>query len=104
MKPARTLIYRQDEALAALAQPRTSERRYRKYRASVLRRYRQSAARLGYTPDQIEAQVRDLLDMHALNEIEQSEFDRALVQFQHEHATREALRVPDSVIEEAFRV
>lgn len=64
-----TLIQRQDAALAELAEPRTSERRKARHVSRVLWRYRKRAAKLGYTSEQIDQQVRDVLDMHRLNEL-----------------------------------
>jgi hypothetical protein len=45
---------------------RTSERRTRKMHASVLHAYRLAAAKKGYTPEQIDQQVRDIRDMVTL--------------------------------------
>lgn len=61
-----TLIQRQDAALAAMHEPRSSERRKARHNARVLGHYRKHAAKLGYSQEQIDAQVRDLRDMYQL--------------------------------------
>jgi len=61
-----TLIQRQDEAIQLMSQPRSSEKRAAKHRSAVLRQYRKHAAKLGYTPEQVDQQVRDVRDMYNL--------------------------------------
>jgi hypothetical protein len=61
-----TLIQRQDEAIKRMLEPRSSERRAEKNRHAALRQYRKHAERMGYTLDQINAQIRDLVDMWRL--------------------------------------
>ena len=61
-----TLVERQDDALAQMSQPRSSESRAAKHRSAVLRQYRLRAAKMGYTKEQIDQQIRDLWDMHNL--------------------------------------
>ena len=61
-----TLTQIQERALLAMLEPRSSERRAEKMRGAVLRQYRKSARRLGYTQEQVEMQVCDLRDMYRL--------------------------------------
>ena len=63
---AQTLIQLQEAAIAAMQEPRSSEKRARKHRAAVLRAYRAKAAKIGYTTEQIEQQVTDIRDMYML--------------------------------------
>jgi len=63
-----SLITLQDEALAQMAEPRTSDRRQIKHICAVLKKYRNKVLALGFTEEQINAQVRDIRDMHKLQE------------------------------------
>ena len=57
----------QENTLARMLEPRTSERREHKNVVAAVRVYCAKSARLGYTPKQIELQVRDLRDMFVLH-------------------------------------
>jgi hypothetical protein len=70
-----TLISRQSAAVEACLETRTSERRTLRMRVRVLCHYRTHAAKLGYTPEQIEQQVRDIRDMVELERIADDELD-----------------------------
>lgn len=61
-----SLIQRQEAAIAAMQEPRTSEKRAVKHRNAVLRAYRRNAIKLGYTLEQAHQQVIDVLDMYRL--------------------------------------
>lgn len=64
----KTLIQLQDQALQRMQEPRTSERREARNRSRALLHYAREAAKLGYTKEQINLQVRDLWDMYRLQE------------------------------------
>jgi len=63
------LIQMQDQAIAEMQAPRTSEKRAWKHRRAVLRAYESKAIKLGYTAEQANQQRRDILDMYNLQVI-----------------------------------
>ncbi len=62
-----TLLERQEEALRAMLEPRSSERRAAKHRLAVAKAYIRTAVKLGYTVEQARQQVRDVSDMYWLS-------------------------------------
>ena len=61
-----SLIQLQEKALRRMHEPRSSESRAARNRAASLRQYRKSVERLGFSAMQIQAQMRDILDVWKL--------------------------------------
>jgi hypothetical protein len=60
------LITLQEACIARMLEPRTSENRAQRNRSRAALRYRREVAKLGYTQEQIDTQVRDIFDMWRL--------------------------------------
>lgn len=58
----------QDACLKRMLEVRTSERREFRNRMAAIREYRTKAIALGYSPEQVIVQVRDLWDMFRLQQ------------------------------------
>ena len=61
-----TLIQRQEAAIAAMLEPRTSVKRAVKLQRAVLRKFRAQSLKQGYTEQEAAQQARDVRDVFLL--------------------------------------
>jgi len=61
-----SLIQRQEAAIKAMQEPRTSEKRAQKHRRAVVRAYIRDAIMTGYTTQEAAQQAVDIWDMYRL--------------------------------------
>ena len=61
-----SLITLQVDAIAALHEPRTSEKRHRKYRTKIYRELHQALLKKGFSVDEVRLAIKDTKDMYEL--------------------------------------
>ena len=62
----KTLIQRQEECIARMSEPRTSERRAAKNRNVAIANFRKKCAKMGYDKSSIDLITKDMRDMYEL--------------------------------------